>query len=92
LTWTEPTCAVYEANFATGHFPNDSVIARSAVAALSSNGAVPSGAVEVAVMNGWVTLIGVVDQVSQRGAAERAVRNLRGVRGVSNVITLRISP
>jgi osmotically-inducible protein OsmY len=92
MTWTESTCATYEANRETGHKPGDSVIAGAAADALSSNRAVPSGAVQVSVVNGWITLIGVVDQASQRGAAERAVRNLRGVRGVSNVITLRITP
>lgn len=44
--------------------------------------------------DGWITLRGEVDYYFERTAAERAVRNLAGVKGVSNVITVRprVSP
>jgi osmotically-inducible protein OsmY len=38
--------------------------------------------------NGWVTLEGSVEYHYQRVAAEGAVRNLKGVRGVSNLISV----
>jgi osmotically-inducible protein OsmY len=40
------------------------------------------------VSNGWVTLEGTVDNWTQREDAERAVRNLTGVSGVVNRITV----
>ena len=42
--------------------------------------------VKVKVDKGWVKLTGDVYGDFQRRAAERAVRNLPGVRGVSNLI------
>jgi osmotically-inducible protein OsmY len=40
------------------------------------------------VSNGWVSLTGTVDLWSDRESAERAIRNLQGVRGVTNTITV----
>jgi osmotically-inducible protein OsmY len=40
------------------------------------------------VSDGWVTLDGAVDTWSQRADAERAIRNLTGVKGVVNRITV----
>ena len=50
----------------------------------------PSGwAASVAVSNGWLTLKGTLDWQYQREAAARAVRDLTGVKGVSNSIILK---
>ncbi len=68
---------------------DDSEIARRAVEALRRNVLVPSKALTVRVENGWVVLSGEVTRSFQRRAAERAVRNLPGVRGVSSTITVR---
>jgi len=48
----------------------------------------------VVVSKGWVTLEGEVEWNYQKTAAERAVRYLTGVTGVSNLITVkpRVSP
>ena len=70
----------------------DAVIAEAAVNALAWYRAVASGAVKVIVSGGWITLTGVVADLQQRGAAERAVRRLRGVRGVSNAIAVVRAP
>lgn len=67
----------------------DPDIARAAVDALKWNVAVPDGRVTVKVQKGWVTLEGDVDWYYQREAAERAVRYLTGVKGVSNMITVK---
>jgi osmotically-inducible protein OsmY len=67
----------------------DSDIARRAVQALRRNPFVPKGAVTVRVENGWVVLSGEAGRDVQRRGAERAVRNLPGVRGVTNLVTLR---
>ena len=52
------------------------------------NTAIPA-AVEVEVSNGDVTLRGEVEWSYQREEAAHAVRHLEGVRGVSNLVTLR---
>jgi osmotically-inducible protein OsmY len=73
---------------------SDTDIAKAAADALDWNSLVPSGAVTVRVENGWVTLRGEVEHDYQRRAAERAVRYLEGVRGVTNLITVtpRVEP
>jgi osmotically-inducible protein OsmY len=70
----------------------DPDIARAAVDALRWNVSVPTERVKVKVENGWVTLEGDVDWYFQREAAERAVRYLTGVKGVSNLITVKARP
>jgi VCBS repeat-containing protein len=49
---------------------------------------VPDTKIKAAVTNGWITLDGDVEWRYQRDAAARAVRNLAGVRGVTNNITV----
>jgi osmotically-inducible protein OsmY len=70
----------------------DPEIARAAVNALEWNASVPKDRIRVRVENGWVTLEGDVDFYFQREAAERAVRTLWGVKGVSNLITVHAAP
>lgn len=70
----------------------DPEIARAAVHALEWNASVPKDRIRVMVENGWVTLDGDVDFYFQREAAERAVRTLWGVKGVSNLITVHAVP
>lgn len=81
------------ANDLTVRLPNtlartDTEIAQAAVSALKWNTMVPADQVHVVVSNGWVRLTGTVDWQYQRNAAERAVRDLQGVKSVSNDITL----
>jgi osmotically-inducible protein OsmY len=64
----------------------DPDIAAAAVRALEWNAFLPSGRVKVTVSKGWITLEGQVDWQYQRDAAERSVRSLVGVKGVSNLI------
>ena len=68
------------------------VKAHAALDALRWNIQVPDERVTVRVADGWVTLDGQVDQWFQKQAAERAVRFLTGVRGVTNQIALRPLP
>jgi len=67
----------------------DPDIARAALDALSWNISVPHDRLKVKVENGWITLEGDLDWYYQKEAAERSVRYLTGVKGVSNLITLR---
>ena len=76
----------------TTNQPDDPVIAEAAANALTWYRAVPRDTVQVAVRDGWVTLTGTVSRISERGAAERAISRLRGVRGISNAITVSGEP
>jgi osmotically-inducible protein OsmY len=66
----------------------DSDIAQAAVNALTWNTVVPPNRINVTVSNGWITLKGNLDWQYQKNAAARAVRDLTGVRGVNNSITV----
>jgi osmotically-inducible protein OsmY len=72
----------------------DEDIALAAVNTLKANLSVPHDKVKVTVRNGWVTLDGEVEWQYQRMAAENSIRNLPGVMGVSNLITVKphVSP
>jgi osmotically-inducible protein OsmY len=70
------------------HVRNDEDIARAALNALEWDVWVPTKLVKVKVDAGWITLEGEVDFKYQKTAAENAVRNLTGVKGVSNLISL----
>lgn len=67
----------------------DTDIAAAAKRALEWDALVPAGAVQVTVSKGWVTLKGEVAWQYERVEAERAVRRLPGVVGVSNHILIR---
>jgi len=67
----------------------DSDIAAAAVRTLQWDNLVPSGKINVTVSKGWVTLKGEVEWQFQRDAAERDVRKLWGVKGVSNFISVK---
>jgi osmotically-inducible protein OsmY len=65
----------------------DADLAQDAARALELRGRVPEG-VQVVVRNGHVNLTGNVEWLFQKESAERAVRHIRGVKGVSNHITV----
>jgi osmotically-inducible protein OsmY len=67
----------------------DTEIAHAAATALDWDVEVPVPAVRARVQGGWVWLEGEVEWAYQRSAAERAVRYLTGVKGVTNVITIK---
>jgi osmotically-inducible protein OsmY len=70
----------------------DPDIARAALDALKWNIAVPHDRIKLKVDKGWVTLEGDVDWNFQREAAERTVRSLTGVKGVTNLVTIKARP
>jgi osmotically-inducible protein OsmY len=81
-----------EIKLATEHTDPD--IAGAAVHALEWDAFVPSNKVQVTVSKGWVTLKGDVEWQYQKVGAERVVRRLNGVKGVTNLITVkpRVTP
>ena len=68
----------------------DSDIAKAAVRALEWDAFVPIEKLDVTVSKGWVTLKGEVEWQFQKQDAERVVRRLQGVKGVSNLITVKL--
>lgn len=68
---------------------NDTEIAAAAVNALKWDTSVPGEAITVTVRHGWITLEGEVEWYYQKDAAERAVRLLKGVKGVVNNIKVK---
>ena len=71
---------------------SDPDIAHAALNALKWDVEVPDHLITLKVTNGWITLQGEVERQFQRAAAERVVRSLTGVRGVSNSISVRPAP
>jgi osmotically-inducible protein OsmY len=67
----------------------DTDVAAAAVHALKWNASVPAEKIQVTVEKGWVTVRGEVEWQYQRQEAERVVRRLWGVKGVSNLITVK---
>jgi len=67
----------------------DSDIAATVTRALEWDAQIPVEKLDVTVSKGWVTLEGEVEWEYQRRAAERAVRSISGVRGVTNLINVR---
>ena len=67
----------------------DTDIAAAAVRALEWDALIPTEKLDVTVSKGWVTLRGEVEWQFQKEDAERVVRRLSGVRGVTNLITVK---
>ena len=66
----------------------DTEIAHAAVNALKWHTAVPDDRVTITVKDGWIALAGTLEWQYQKDAAARAVRDLTGVKGVTNDIQL----
>jgi len=75
-------------------FPNqyaakaDADIANDVVTALEWNWQIPGNLIKVQVEKGWVTLEGELEWNYQREAVSTAVKNVQGIKGVSNDITI----
>ena len=68
---------------------SDTEIAAAVNNALKWNSAVNEDRIEVKVDNGWVYLNGQVEWEYEKRTAESAIKNLLGVRGVTNNITIK---
>jgi osmotically-inducible protein OsmY len=67
----------------------DPDIARDAVAALKAELPTSHDRIKVIVKDGWVTLEGAVEWQYQKTTAENAMRKIKGVKGVANVVTVK---
>jgi len=68
---------------------SDGDIAAVALSAMKWDTTVPEDRIKVTVRNGWITLEGQVDWGYQKETAERVVRNLTGVMGLTSQITVK---
>ena len=78
-----------EVRLPSGSERPDPEIARDAVAALKAELPYSYESMKVLVRNGWVTLEGSAEWNYQRTRAEQAVRRVRSIKGVTNLITLK---
>jgi osmotically-inducible protein OsmY len=67
----------------------DADIAAAVTRALEWDAFLDTDKIDVTVSKGWITLKGEVEWGFQRADAERVARRITGVRGVSNLITVR---
>ena len=67
----------------------DPDIARDAVASLKSELPISHDKIKVIVKDGWITLEGAVEWQYQKSTAENAVRKVKGIKGVTNVIMVK---
>jgi len=80
---------VIELAFQAGR--TDAEIAEAAVAALKENISVPVKDIKLVIRDGWAILSGEVAMWYQKSAAQTALAYLRGLKGITNNITIRAS-
>jgi osmotically-inducible protein OsmY len=78
-----------DVKLASDHVRSDTELAEAVEFALKWNAQVPQDSVQVRVEKGWVTLKGECEWDYQRRAIEKAVKKLRGLRGVTSLLTLK---
>ncbi len=69
--------------------PDDTDIARAAINALKWHSSITEDKIKIEVDNGWVTLEGELNWPFQKDTAENCIEKLTGVRGISNLITIK---
>jgi osmotically-inducible protein OsmY len=67
----------------------DADLARAVLNALQWDAGIPAGKLDVTVSQGWVTLKGEVAYAFQKMDAERAIRHLSGIKGITNLIVVK---
>jgi osmotically-inducible protein OsmY len=78
-----------EVRLSTVDEKTDQDIAKAVVRAIEWDALIPVDKLDVTVSKGWVTLKGDVEWQYQKQDAERVVRRIQGVKGVSNLIVVR---
>lgn len=81
-----------EVHLPSEHVHSDTELAHRIVEAMRWDVLVPDDKVTAKVSNGWLTLAGEVEWQYQRDAAMRAVRSLTGLRGVTNMLSVKPRP
>ena len=82
-------CAVSRGQSTVGEYIDDSAITASVKARFVDSREVAATAISVETLNGTVLLSGFAKSTSERSAAERIAREVKGVRTVRNEIVVR---
>lgn len=77
-----------EVIYGVNYKKTDKEIAKAIVNAFEWNSSVPEDDITIKVENGWAYLSGEVQWMYQKNAAKNTIKNLLGVKGVSNSIKL----
>ena len=78
-----------EVRLPNAYVRSDNDIAHQIVEAFRWDVQVPNERITAKVSDGWVTLVGEVEWAFERDAAAHDVRNLAGVRGVTNLVKVK---
>jgi len=78
-----------EVKLADSSHRTDADIAAAAIHQIDWNTTIPKGIAQVTVRDGWITLQGEFEWWHEKNATENAVLHLPGVKGVTNLITLK---
>jgi osmotically-inducible protein OsmY len=70
----------------------DTDLAAAAVRAIEWDALIPVDRLDITVSKGWVTVKGEVEWQYQRQDIERVIRRLQGVKGISNLVTIKPKP
>jgi osmotically-inducible protein OsmY len=94
VSGVEGVIADLEVELPSNDWRSDRDIAKAAHNVLAWNTSIPPRRVKVAVKHGWLVLSGNVEWEYQSRAAESAMRNLVGIKGLVNLIEIkpRIEP
>jgi len=71
------------------HTQTDADLAHAAVNALMWDTEVPDKTIKARIQDGWIWLLGEADWQYQRVAAQHAVENIAGVKGVTNKVRIK---
>ncbi|MBU6362479.1 MAG: BON domain-containing protein [Chloroflexi bacterium] len=88
LTGVRGIAEEIQVNPPIAHRRTDEEIAGAALNVLSWNTMVPANAISVKVEHGWITISGDVVWQYEKREAEKAIRYVQGMRGISNKITV----
>jgi osmotically-inducible protein OsmY len=66
-------------------------LAAAVLNSLKWDAGIPAGKLKVTVSQGWITLKGEVDYGFQKKDAERSIRYIAGIKGITNLITVKPS-
>lgn len=77
-----------ELQLPSSYHRTDSDIAAAAINQINWSTTIPTGSVQAIVRDGWITLEGKVEWWSQKNAAGSLVRQMAGVKGITNSISI----
>ena len=69
---------------------SDTEIAQAVLNGLKWHSIIPQDKIKIKVEDGWVTTTGEVEWMYEKNAVKNAIENIIGVKGVSNLITLKL--